>query len=93
MLIPSVRTVRVATTLSFAMKPVMSAVEILQSPKPSGANTGAITPASIASRLFCESDTTFSLVSNVCRHQITIVATKITVKALSRKSFAFSQSS
>ena len=34
-------TVKVDTTLSFAIKPVMSAVEMRQSPKPSGAKTGA----------------------------------------------------
>ena len=36
------RTDNVDTTLSFAIKPVISAVEILQSPNPSGTNTGAI---------------------------------------------------
>ena len=39
--------------LSFAINPVINAVEILQSPNPSGANTGAITPAAIASILSC----------------------------------------
>ena len=32
----------VDTTLSFAIKPVINAVEILQSPNPRGANNGAI---------------------------------------------------
>lgn len=36
---PPSRRVRVETTLSFAVRPVMSAVDALQSPKPSGANT------------------------------------------------------
>ena len=87
------RTEIVDTTLSFAMKPVISAVEILQSPNPSGVNTGAITPATMARMLFCESVTTFSLVSKVCRNHIAIDARKITVNALCRKSFAFSHKS
>ena len=35
------------TTLSFAIKPVIRAVEIRQSPNPIGANTGAATLATI----------------------------------------------
>jgi len=51
--VPS-KTERVDTTLSFAIKPVISAVEILQSPKPKGLNIGAIIPARLARILFCE---------------------------------------
>ena len=82
----------VDTTLSFAMTPVTSAVEMRQSSKPSGANTGAIQPATTASMLSCESATTFSPKSNVCKNQMTIVARKMMVNARSRKSFAFSHS-
>lgn len=38
----------VDTTLSFAINPVISAVEIFQFPKPSGRNTGAMIPATTA---------------------------------------------
>ena len=72
--------------------PVTSAVEMRQSSKPSGANTGAIQPATTASMLSCESATTFSPKSNVCKNQMTIVAKKMMVNARSRKSFAFSHS-
>ena len=41
-------TFNVATTLSLAIKPVISAVDTLQSPKPSGLKTGAIQPATTA---------------------------------------------
>ena len=57
------RTDNVETTLSFAMKPVINAVDTFQSPKPSGLNTGAIHPAAIASSESCESDTTRSVAS------------------------------
>ena len=87
------KTDSVDTTLSFAINPVMSAVEIRQSPKPSGQKSGAITPAAIARILSFESVTTFSRMSNVCKNHITIVAIKITVNALWRKSFAFSYKS
>ena len=50
-------TVKVETTLSFAMKPEMSAVEMRQSPKPIGRKIGAITPAIIA-RMLCEESST-----------------------------------
>ena len=64
-----------------------------QSPKPSGAKTGAMTPAIEASMLSEESATISRRKSNVCRNQMTIVAMKMTEKARSRKSFDFSQSS
>ena len=83
----------VDTTLSFAMTPVTSAVEMRQSSKPRGANTGEIHPAATASMLSAESATTFSPKSNVCRNQMTMVARKMMVNARSRKSFAFSHRS
>ena len=58
-----VRTLKVLTTASFAVNPVMSAVETLQSENPSGAKTGAIHLPTNASRLLLLSATTFSLVS------------------------------
>ena len=85
-----VNTVNVETTLSFAIKPVINEVDILQSPKPRGANIGAITPAIPASMLSFESLTTPRWKLNVFKNQITIVAIKITVNALVKKSFAFS---
>ena len=75
-------TVSVETTLSFAINPVTSAVDIRQSPNPSGAKTGERAPAIIAKILSFESVTIFRLVSKLCKNQITIVAAKITVKAL-----------
>ena len=36
------------TTLSFAIKPLIRDVTILQSPRPKGVNIGAITPATVA---------------------------------------------
>ena len=44
-------TLSVLTTLSFAIKPLISAVVIFQSPKPKGAKIGDIQPASIANML------------------------------------------
>lgn len=41
-------TVKVDTTLSFAKNPVTSAVQILQSPNPSGTNSGATSPDTAA---------------------------------------------
>ena len=76
------RTDSVDTTLSLAIKPVINAVEILQSPNQIGLNICAIKPAIVASMLSCEFSTRLNLVSKVCKNQITIVATKITVNAL-----------
>lgn len=87
--VPS-KTLSVETTASFAVIPVTSAVEILQSAKPSGLKIGAIKCPSIASKLFALSVTTFNLLSNVCKNHIIIEARKIIVKALSKKSLAFS---
>ena len=76
------RTVNVETTLSLAINPVISAVEIRQSPKPSGAKIGAIKPEITAKMLSSEDETMCKWISNDCINQITMVATKITVNAL-----------
>ena len=83
----------VETTLSFAIKPVISAVDTRQSPKPSGANNGAMPLAIQARMLSCGSAVRLSWKSKFCRNQMMMVARKMTVKARSRKSRAFSQSS
>ena len=57
--VPPKRTDIVETTLSFAIKPVTSAVEILQSSNHIGVNSGAIYPEITARMLSCESFTTF----------------------------------
>ena len=85
--------VRVETTLSLAMKPVISAVDTRQSAKPSGAKRGAMQLATSAKMLSCGSAVKLSCGSKFCKNQMTMVAIKITVKARSKKSRAFSQSS
>ena len=77
----------VETTLSFAITPEISEVQILQSPSPSGRKSGSIRPEIFASILCDESSTKVKCKSKLCKNQITIVAMKITVKARSRKSF------
>ena len=80
----------VDTTASFAVKPVISAVDMRQSLKPRGAKTGEII-FPIAASILCElSATTFRRVSKLCRNQMMIDAVNITVNALVRKSFALS---
>ena len=88
---PPNNTVNVLTTLSFAVNPVIKAVDILQSPKPNGINKGEIKPPIIANKLNLESLTTLSLTSNVCINQIIIAATKIIVNAFVIKSLALLQ--
>ena len=80
------------TTDSLAIKPVTSAVAQRQSPKPSGANTGAMSRPSIASRLRALSETTFSCASKLCKNHTAMVAKKMTVNARCKKSFALSHS-
>ena len=87
------RTIKDDTTLSLAMNPEIRAVQILQSPRPRGAMMGAIQPATMARMLSFSSVTMEKLVSKVLRSHIITVATRITEKALWRKSFAFSQRS
>ena len=86
-------TARVDTTASLAVKPEISAVATRQSLKPRGLNIPEINCPTRARRLSALSVTTLSFVSKVCRNQIIMVARKITVKARSRKSRAFSHSS
>lgn len=78
----SKRTESVETTLSFAINPVIKAVDIRQSPNPIGRKIGATTLAAMARILSFESVTTFRWISKVCKNQITRVAIKITVNAL-----------
>ena len=91
-LVPS-STDMVDTTASLAVKPEISAVAMRQSPKPSGRKKTASHRPTSASRLSALSVTTFKRVSKVCRNQMMMVATKMTVKARSKKSRAFSHSS
>ena len=63
--VPPNSTDNVETTLSFAMKPAISAVEMRQFPKPKGVNTGAMKPAITASMLSFESLTILKLKSKV----------------------------
>lgn len=89
------RTLSVDTTLSLAMNPATSAVTTLQSPKPWSVKIGAKMPEREASILLelSVAATKLSLRSKDCKSQMTMEATKITVKALSKKSFALSQRS
>ena len=80
----------VETTLSLARKPEISAVTILQSPRPSGAKSGASKPAIQASILPSPAGTIRKRKSKVCKNQMHIVAMKITVKARCRKSLVLS---
>ena len=81
------------TTLSFAMKPLISDVTIRQSPSPNGTNSGVIRLAIPASMLPDGSGTGSSLKSKLWSSQTAIAATSITENALCRKSFDFSHSS
>ncbi len=89
--LPPTSTVSVETTLSLAMNPVMSAVEARQSPKPSGANTGAIAPPMRASRLSSGLSASVSPALKVWRNHTISVARNTTVNAFWMKPFAFSQ--
>ena len=82
--------VRVLTTDSLAVKPVMRAVEARQSLKPSGEKTGAITEPIEARMLSALSATILRRQSKLCKNQMTIEAMKMMVKALCKKSLAFS---
>ena len=87
---PPSKTVSVLTTLSLAVKPVINAVDALQSPKPRGTKIGDIMVPIIANKLFEESATTFNLVSKFCKNQIIMEATNMTVNAFVIKSLALS---
>ena len=92
-MLPPNSTSSVATTLSLAMKPLRSAVQMRQSPRPSGANSGTSTPATMASILSAESDTMFRCRSKLWRNHTTTVAMRMTEKARCKKSLAFSHRS
>ena len=83
-------TASVLTTLSLAIRPVITAVEASTEPKPAVANTGAISPAILPSILSPISEVISSRKVKFCRNQTISVARKITVKARCRKSFALS---
>gem|GEM_PF-5160817 len=83
----------VATTLSLAMKPATSEVLMRQSPSPRGARSGAIQPAIMARILVWESVTRLNRRSKLFKNQITMVATRMMVKARCKKSLALSHSS
>ena len=85
-----VNTANVLMTASLAVNPVISAVEARQSENPRGTNILLISCPMPASMLFALSATVFRRVSNDCKNHIAIVAKKITVNALSMKSFALS---
>lgn len=70
--------------------PLLRAVEAIQLPKPKGAKRGAMAVPMMARMLSELSATRLKRMSKLWRSQMTIVATKMTVKALRRKSFAFS---
>src|SRR5574344_2811049 len=84
-----VRTASVLTTVAFAVSPVTSAVESLQSLNPSGRNIGLMNEPIAASILCAASVTTLRRVSKLRRNQMTIVAPSMIVNALRRKSHAF----
>ena len=76
-----------------AIRPQTRAQETRQSPKPSGAKTGARRPPSPARRDSDWSATTFRRMSKVCRNQMTTLAAKMMVNALVMKPLALSQAS
>lgn len=86
-------TVSVETTLSFARKPLTRDVVMRQSSSPIGAKTGDIADAMIPRILSDGSSTMRKPKEKLCKNHITIVAQKMTVKALCRKSRAFSHNS
>ena len=85
-----VKIVSVLTTVSFAERPVMSAVEARQSVNPSGAKMGAKNEPMEAIMLWDASSTMLSRASKFCKNQMTMEAANIIVKAYFKKSLAFS---
>ena len=83
----------VETTFSLAMNPQATAVAQRQSPKPSGANSGAMTPPRAASRLCWASVARLSEVSNAWRNHTRMDATKMTVNAFFTNPLALSHTS
>ena len=85
-----VRMVRVLTTDSLAVNPVIKAVEARQSLKPRGVKSGAMIEPTEAKMLLALSLTMLSRQSKLWRNQMTMEAMKMMVNALCKKSFAFS---
>lgn len=77
-----VNTANVLITVSLAVNPVISAVDMRQSEKPIGMNITLINRPIDAKILSALSATVFKRISKDCKNQIMIVAKKITVKAL-----------
>lgn len=92
-ILPPKSTSSVDTTLSFAINPLIRAVHIRQSPRPSGANTGTSSEDTAARILSAEFLTMFRRRSKLCKNHTTTVATKITENAFCKKSLAFSHKS
>ena len=90
---PPKSTSTVLTTLSLARKPPTRAVATRQSLKPRGWNIGATTDAMCPNMLSDWSSTILKLKEKLCKNHITMVAQKMTVNALCKKSRAFSHNS
>ena len=84
---PPSSTPSVDSTVSLASSPVMSAVAARQSPKPSGANTGASACPATASRLSPALAATRHVGVNVRSTHTPTLAARMTVNARARNSF------
>ena len=74
-----------------ARKPAISAVAMRQSPRPSGAKTGAIQPDTMASMLCSGLSARAKVGLKLCRNQTAMVAMKMMLKARLKKSLVLSQ--
>lgn len=83
------RTAKVLMMASFAEMPAMTADAARQSPKPSGANTGAAAFPIAARRLSALSETRCRLPSKERRNHMTTEAVNMTVKAFLTKLMTF----
>ena len=90
---PTKRVSMTDTTLSLAIKPQTRDVMIRQSPRPTGRISGTRRPDRAASILSWELSTRLKPKSKLFKNQTTMVAIRMTEKALCRKSRDFSQSS
>lgn len=79
----------VETTLSLAVKPVINAVDILQSENPNGLKIGERKEPIIANKLLEASLTTLRRQSNDSKNHMIIEEINIIVKAFVTKSFSF----
>ena len=84
-------TARVLTTASFADSPEIKADTARQSPRPSGAKTGARNRPMAAKILFSGESVKKKLQSKFSKNHMTIEPKKITVKAFFVKSFILIQ--